>query len=98
MLANVPYFVLYCISFIGLLIILFLHDNRYKNDKNILESQGIIAVAIALNLAFSFFCLVCLLGYALVKIPSHWWRDADFKNKLNRLLFDISNFDEKIID
>lgn len=35
-LSNVPIYILYCISFIGLLIALFIHDKQYDHDTNIL--------------------------------------------------------------
>jgi hypothetical protein len=93
-----PYYILYVISFIGLLVLLMIHDNRKENDTNILQSQGIIAVALALSLAFGFFCLICLLGWGLVKIPILWWTNSDQSQRLNKLMFGISVCDDKIIN
>lgn len=97
-LINVPFYILYCLSFIGLLVVLLFLDNTYSKETNILDSQGILAVLQALSLAFGFFCLVCLLGYALVKIPISWWQEADLPRKLEKLLFEISLYEDKIID
>lgn len=57
-----------------------------------------MAVALALSLAFGFFCLICLLGWGLIKIPILWWKTSDYKELLNNLLFDISVLEDKIID
>lgn len=97
-LVNVPFYILYCLSFIGLLVAIFIIDNQTGNESHILDSQGILAVLQALSLAFGFFCLVCLLGYALVKIPISWWQEADMPRKLERLMFQISLCEDKIID
>ena len=96
--SNVPYYIMYTFSFVGLLILLFIIDNRNDNDINILDTQGILAVIIALSLAFGFLLLVCLLGYALVKIPLSFWMESSFERKLPRLLFKISVYEDKIID
>lgn len=95
---NVPFYILYCLSFIGLLVALVIIDKKTNNKFNILESQGIIAVLIALSLAFGYFCLVCLLGYALVKIPIMLWQQSTYERKLPRLYFKISIYEDKITD
>lgn len=97
-LINVPYYIMYCLSFIGLMVALFIIDSRNDDDTNILDTQGILAVLQALSLAFGFLCLVCLLGYALVKIPLSWWQEADLLRKQDRLLFEVSQHEDKIID
>jgi hypothetical protein len=71
---NVPFYLMYFFSFVGLLLIVFFIDNGDDNhENNILDGEGILAVIIALSLSFGFLLLVCLLGYALVKIPLSWW-------------------------
>ena len=89
---------MYFLSFISLLLLVFFIDEHTGDDTNILASKGILAVVIALSLAFGFFLLVCLLGYALVKIPISFWISSNYKNNLDRLLFKIAVYEEKIID
>ena len=96
--SNIPYYIMYTFSFVGLLILLYFIDARSDTDVNILEAQGILAVIIALSLAFGFLCLVTLLGYALVKIPLQFWISSNFETKLPRLLFKISVYEDRIID
>jgi hypothetical protein len=94
---NVPFFLLYFLSFIFLLGFIFYIDSS-DGDKgsNILNEQGIFAVAIALSLAFGFLNLVILLGAGLVLIPLHTWVESNLEEKLNRLLFKVSSYEEQI--
>jgi len=76
---NVPFYLMYFFSFVALLLVVFFIDNGDDNkENNILDGEGILAVIIALSLAFGFLLLVCLLGYALVKIPLSWWQESDY--------------------
>ena len=96
-LRAMPYYVLYMVSFIVLLgIIFWIDSNNNDNSKDILGTQGILAVIIALSLAFGFLLLITLLGYSLVKIPIRFWVYSDYQWKLNRILFEISNLEEQI--
>ena len=76
---NIPYYILYFFSFAGLLGICYWIDqsNEGQNKVKLLgtgkDGIGIVGVAIALSLAFGYFTLVTLLGYALVMIPKKWW-------------------------
>ena len=78
-LINVPYYLLYFASFVGLLFFIIYYDKRDGDSNNdILSDQGILAVAIALSIAFGFFTLVCLLGYGLIKIPISYWQESSY--------------------
>ena len=77
--------------FLVLLGAVYLYDsNNEESSEDILANQGIVAVLIAVSLAFGFFTLVCCLGYALVKIPWTLWRDSDLERKKRRLIFKIA--------
>ena len=79
---------MYFFSFISLLATIYFIDNSDgENGSNILNKQGVIAVAIALSMAFGFFLLVILLGYALVRIPILTWINSNNEESLNRHLF-----------
>ena len=94
---NVPFFLMYFLSFISLLGLIFYIDNKDGDEgSNILNEQGIFAVAIALSLAFGFLNLVCLLGYGLVLIPLNTWTNSNIDEKLNRLLHKVSIYEEQI--
>ena len=91
MVYNVPYYLMYFFSFIALLFVIFMVDNQDENNENnILDGEGILAVIIALSLSSGFLLLVCLLGYALVKIPISFWQESDFEFMINHLTFGIS--------
>ena len=93
---NVPYFFLYFFSFITLLVIIVVIDNNSKGEKdyNLLADGGILNIIIALSLSFGFFLLVCLLGYALVKIPIKYWINSDITERLKRLHFKVAFYEE----
>ena len=94
-LLNVPIFLMYFLSFIALLLLLyFLDDSKH----NILNQQGILAVVIAICLAAGCTLLVCFLGYGLVKIPVQTWVQSDYTDKLNRLLFKVATYEDQIIE
>ena len=96
-LINVPYYFLYFFSFVSLLAIIFIID---QNDKklDILSGRGILDVIIALSMSFGFFCLVCCLGYALVKIPIKYWINSNYRERIKRLYFKVSVLEEQIIN
>ena len=50
----------------------------------------------AISLAFGFVLLILFLGYGLVKIPVQTWLMADMKEKQNRMLFKVANYERKI--
>lgn len=93
-LLNVPIFLLYFVSFIVLLLMIYFLDD----SKNILDQQGILAVVVAVCLAAGFTLLVCFLGYGLVKIPVQMWVQSNYSGKLNRLLFKVAIYEDQIID
>lgn len=94
---NVPFFLLYFVSFLTLLgLIFYIDTSDGEKGSDILNKQGIFAVAIALSLAFGFLNLVCLLGYGLVLIPLSTWVESDIEEKLNRLLYKVSVYEEQI--
>jgi hypothetical protein len=93
-LLNVPIFLLYFVSFIVLLLLLFFLDD----GKRILDKQGILAVVVAVCLAAGFTLLVCFLGYGLVKIPVQMWVQSNYTAKLNRLLFQVAVYEDQIIE
>lgn len=96
---NVPFYFLYFLCYAGILALLVIHDSSEgEAGEDILMSQGLLSVLIALSLGIGFICLVCLLGYSLVKIPIHYWIDSDYEEKLNRLLFKIARYDEQSND
>jgi len=73
---NIPYYILYFLSFASLLGICYWIDAENDSGEKLLQDnggKGIVVVAIALSLAFGFLTLVCVLGYALVMIPKHFW-------------------------
>ena len=79
---------MYFFSFISLLATIYFIDNSDgQGGSNILNEEGIIAVAIALSMAFGFFLLVIFLGYALVRIPILTWIGSNLEESLNRHLF-----------
>jgi hypothetical protein len=90
---------MYFFSFVGLLLIVFFIDNGDDNhENNILDGEGILAVIIALSLSFGFLLLVCLLGYALVKIPLSLWQESNYQEKNNRLVFNVAVLEDQIIE
>ena len=71
---NIPYYILYFFSFAGLLGVCYWIDATNESGVKLLDGGiGIVGVAIALSLAFGYFTLVTLLGYALVAIPRQFW-------------------------
>ena len=94
-----PWYFLYFLCFVALVGALYLYDStNEESSTDILADQGILAVIIALSLAFGFFTLVCCLGYALVKIPWTLWRDSDLERKKKRLLLRIAVCEDRITD
>ena len=96
-LLNVPIFLLYFLCYIILLLILYVLDQNNSN-YNILNTQGIIAIGVAMAIAGGLFLLVCFLGYGLVKIPVQMWVQSDYEAKLNRIYFKLGIYEDRIIE
>lgn len=94
---NIPFYLLYFFSFVGLLGFIYFIDNRDDDsENNILSGQGILGVMIGMSLAFGNFLLVLFLGYSFVKIPISYWTESKPSEKIKRLLFKIAVFNEQI--
>ena len=99
--SNMPYYLLYVLCF-GLLLGLCyaIHDPNAEgeNGGNLLDGDGIAAVAIGLSLAFGFLTLVGTLGYGLAKIPIAWWNHSDYNRVLNRCTFRVAVYEDQILE
>ena len=56
-----------------------------------------IAVTIALCFAGGFFLLILFMGWGIVRIPIDTWIESNLNAKLNRILFKVASYEEKII-
>lgn len=93
---NVPIFLVYFISFIALLLCVYFFGRDENGNNELLDQQGILAIIVALSLTFGFVLLILFLGYGLVKIPVQTWLLANMKEKQNRMLFKVANYERKI--
>ena len=96
-LINIPIFLMYFVSFIALLFLLYFIDQKQNSNHKILSNQGIIAVTIALCFAGGFFLLILFMGWGIVRIPIDTWIESNLQAKLNRILFKVAGYEEKII-
>ena len=88
---NMPWFILYFVSFVGLLLFIYFLGEKDENGNSvILNKKGIISVAVALSIAFGFILLILFLGYGLVQIPIAAWKNSELQESLNRELFEVA--------
>ena len=76
---NVPYYILYFLCFVVLLLLLVFLGKDDKGNNAILDKKGIMSVLVALSIASGFILLVLFMGYGLVKIPLRTWTYSNLR-------------------